>query len=452
MQAGAWRSRVDSSRVGGDTAAMAAAGIDRVTRLVALFTLVLVALLLTGGWVFHALLARGLADSSRRHLDEQGRLIAAALAADPEGPLEAWRRLDPEALRSAATLDRLELHDGNGRPLAEDPLWPARELPDSLIAALRLGLAVAPPPQAEGGELFQSLSLPLAGPAGELAAILVLESGEAVSTQLQALRRGLWTATGLGAGFVVFVLVAMALILRQARRRQRELDRAEHLAEVGTLAAGLAHEIRNPLAIIAGHAELFELQRSGDPDEAARRAGEIVAETERLRRLLDDFLSFARPSDLRLRPLAALEVWGRLVEEQRQLHPSLRFELAAPPALPPLTADSDRLRQLALNLLANAALAAGPGGLVRVELFAQGEWLRSVIRDSGPGVPAALVPRLFAPFVSGREGGTGLGLAVCAAIARAHGGSLRLSANGPGGAEFTLELPLAAAGPAKETA
>jgi signal transduction histidine kinase len=413
--------------------------LDRVTRLVAVFTLLLVLLLLGGGWVFHALLERGFQDASRRELREQAALIQRALESHDDGPAAAWQRLDPEALRFAAGLDRLELFGPRGKALHPDPLWdlPAAELPDTLIADLHLGLEFLPPPQRVGDELFQIYYLPLRVD-GELEAILLIESGEAVSAQLQTLRRGLWWATGLGAAFVAFMLFAMAGILGQARRRQRELDRAEHLAEVGTLAAGLAHEIRNPLAIIAGNAELFELEAEGE--KAARRADDILGETERLQRLLEEFMNFARPTDLKRSRVELVEIWRRALDEQAALHPNLRFDFESAAKLPPLQADPDRLRQLALNLLANAARAARKTVSVRVER--RGEELHCRVADDGPGVPAEILPRLFEPFATGSEGGTGLGLAVCAGVARAHGGRLLLSENDETGAVFTLDLPL----------
>ncbi len=414
-------------------------GIDRVTRLVGLFTLLLVLLLLTGGWIFHALLERGFQEGARRELREQAALIRSALEAHDQGPESAWHTLDPDELRFAAGLDRLELFSPDGRALHTDPLWdlPGADLPDSLALELGLGLEFLPPPQRVGDELFQTYYLPL-NYRGEVAAILLIESGEAVSAQLQTLRRGLFWATGLGAAFVAFMLAAMAGILGQARRRQRELDRAEHLAEVGTLAAGLAHEIRNPLAIIAGNAELLEATLEGDRER--RRAADMIDETDRLQRLLEDFMNFARPSDLRRSSTDLGELWRRAALEQAALHGDLRIECDIDAPLPKLDVDPDRLRQLALNLLANAARAARKTVRVRVEKA--GDHLRCTVSDDGPGVPEELTEQLFVPFASGSEGGTGLGLAVCEGVARAHGGRMRLAENGPGGATFTLELPL----------
>ncbi|MBN2172356.1 MAG: sensor histidine kinase [Candidatus Krumholzibacteriota bacterium] len=420
---------------------MAASGIHRVTRLVALFTLLMVGAWITAGWIFHGLLGDSLESLGRQDLRDQGRLLQGALAAHPGGARAAWAALDADALRAAAGLDRLELLDAEGRSLAADAdRLPATPPSARLMADLALGLEASPPPWREGGELYHALYLPLMDENGELAAVLALEAGAETSSRLADLQRGLWAATGAALAFVVFVMLAMGAILRQARRRQAALDRAGHLARVGTLAAGLAHEIRNPLAIIGGNAELIDM-RAADAD-LRERAGEILEEVERLRRLLTDFLHFARPGDLRLQEIEPRAFWETVLAEQRVLHAGVAMDLAAGDGLPILRADPDRLRQAARNLLANAAVAAGAGGRVSVDLAATGDRLRVVVSDDGPGVPAGLRENLFEPFVSGREGGTGLGLAVSLGIARAHGGTLRLDRSGPEGSVFVLELPL----------
>jgi len=420
---------------------MAASGIDRVTRLVALFTLLLVGAWITAGWIFHGLLGDSMERLGREDLRDQGRLLQGALAAHPGGAHAAWEALDAEALRAAAGLDRLELLDAEGRPLSAPPgRLPAAPPSARVMADLALGLEASPPPWREGGELYHALYLPVIDANGELAAVLALEAGAETSSRLADLRRGLWAATGVALAFVVFVMLAMGAILRQARRRQAALDRASHLARVGTLAAGLAHEIRNPLAIIGGNAELIDMRAA---DAGLReRAGEILEEVERLRRLLTDFLQFARPGDLRLQEIQPRAFWEAALAEQRALHGGVAMDLAAGDGLPALRADPDRLRQVARNLLANAAAAAGPGGSVSVRLGAARGRLRTTVSDDGPGVPADLRDRLFEPFASGREGGTGLGLAVSRGIARAHGGDLFLERSGPAGSVFVLALPL----------
>jgi len=415
---------------------MNATRIDRVTRLVALFTFILVAGLLAGGWIFHARVSEAFETARRKALHDQGAMLRAVLERNLADPASI------EDLGLAVGLDRLELLDADGRQLPSDVpgIPPAVSLPAEDAS---LGLEYEAEPLRDGNELYLTQYIPIEDESGGLKGYLLLEAGARLSDQLIRLRRGLWFATGAGALFVAFVLSAMALILRQARRRQRGLDRAEHLAEVGTLAAGLAHEIRNPLAIILGHAELLEMESGG---KEASRASEILDETERLRRLLDDFLHYARPTELRLEKVDVAALWQRAIEESRALYPGTVFRLEADRRKLVAHCDSDRVRQIALNLLANAASFNSEGGEVKVTLENDGRFLRARVRDQGPGVAPELRSRLFEPFVSGREGGSGLGLALSRSLARAHGGDLRLLASGESGSEFELILPIQSKG------
>ncbi len=415
---------------------MRSPGIDRVTQLVALFTMILVAGLLAGGWVFHASMSEAFETARRQALRDQGALVLAAIEQGLADPAAI------EDLGFAAGLDRLEILDADGRRLrAEAPSFPpATPLPQEDAS---LGLEYAAEPLRDGDELYLTLYLPLEDESGQLKNYLLLEAGARLSDQLIHLRRGLWIATGAGALFVSFVLLSMALILRQARRRQRELDRAEHLAEVGTLAAGLAHEIRNPLAIILGHSELLEMEASG---KDAERAVEIIEETERLRRLLDDFLHYARPTELRLKKTDLGALWTRAIEEAKALHPGTVFRRVAEGGPRVADCDPDRIRQIALNLLGNAASFSPEGGEVLVTVEGDKTELRVRVRDQGPGVDPDLRDKLFEPFVSGREGGTGLGLALSRSLARAHGGDLRLADSSTEGSTFELILPFQSKG------
>ena len=415
---------------------MRSPGIDRVTRLVTLFTVILVAGLLAGGWIFHARMSEAFETARRHALREQGILARAALQRD---------LLDPELLDElayASGLDRMEILEIRGPRLAArgSSIPPAVAIPET---ELSLGLEFEAEPQRDGEELFLTLYLPLEDELGEVSAYLLLESGARLSDQIIRLREGLWIATGAGVLFVSFVLASMALILRQARRRQRELDRAEHLAEVGTLAAGLAHEIRNPLAIILAHAELLGLEAKG---KEAERAEEILEETERLRRLLDDFLHYARPMELRLAETDLGELWTRCIDEAELLYPAAKFKLEARGSRLVAHCDADRMRQIALNLLANAAAHSGEDGRVEVGIEVEGRNLMVRVADSGSGVDEDLRTRLFEPFVSGRDGGTGLGLALSRSLARAHGGELRLASTGSEGSVFELTIPIATTG------
>ena len=411
---------------------MHSSGIDRVTQLVAVFTLLLVTGLLSGGWIFHARMSEAFELARRQALREQGAIVRAALN---ENLISIG---DLEDLAFSAGLDRLELLNDQGRVIdTRSPALPPAALLPEVEASL--GLEYEAEAFRDGDELFLTLYLPLENEVGELQGYLLLEAGARLSDQLVRLRDGLWVATGAGVLFVSFVLLSMALILRQARRRQRELDRAEHLAEVGTLAAGLAHEIRNPLAIILGHAELLEMESHG---KEADRAVEILEETERLRRLLDDFLHYARPMELRFEQVDLVGLWDRCIQEAKQSYPKIHFNLAA--GSRPLLADfdPDRLRQIALNLLANAASFSPEGGEVLVSIAQEGRSIQIGIRDHGRGVQEELRENLFDPFVSGREGGTGLGLALSRSLAQAHGGDLTLESSSSAGSKFRLSIPI----------
>jgi signal transduction histidine kinase len=173
---------------------------------------------------------------------------------------------------------------------------------------------------------------------------------------------------------------------------------------------------------------------------------EILEETERLRRLLDDFLHYARPMELRRVEVDMVDLWDRGIEEARALYPETVFRRSAVSGERSAHCDPDRLRQIALNLLANAASFSPDGGEVLVSITQEGRSLRIGIQDQGSGVQEELREKLFDPFVSGREGGTGLGLALSRSLAQAHGGDLTLESSSSEGSEFRLTLPLQSKG------
>ena len=248
---------------------------------------------------------------------------------------------------------------------------------------------------------------------------------------------------GAGAGGVA--LVARDLSAQQ--RLDRQLVRSEKLAMVGSLAAGLAHEIGTPLNVISATAEFLML----DGREEARAPLEgIVAETDRISRLVRELLSFARGGAPGRQAVAVEEAVERVLSLLRFKLEKRRVRVARdlPPGLPPLHVDPDGLHQVLLNLLVNAATAVAEGGQVGVRgRAAEHDGLPGValtVHDDGPGVPAALRERIFDPFFTTRADGTGLGLAVCARIAAEHGGDLKVGEGPLGGAAFEIWLPAAA--------
>ena len=233
--------------------------------------------------------------------------------------------------------------------------------------------------------------------------------------------------------------------LTQLRRMQQQIERTERLAAIGRLAAGVAHEIRNPLAAISGSIELLSNGALSTIDDESRELMEIVTrEVDRLNRLITDLLDFARP-----RPPAssALEVSAtlgeilRVVENDRRLNPMAnRFQLQIPQPVW-LEADPAQLRQVVLNLLINAADATPDGEPVELWAGADGQRVRIEIRDRGPGIPPDVKARIFEPFFTTKKGGTGLGLATVHRIVEEHQGSIEVDDRPGGGTVFTVWMP-----------
>jgi signal transduction histidine kinase len=224
------------------------------------------------------------------------------------------------------------------------------------------------------------------------------------------------------------------------KEHQRRLVESETLAGIGRLAAGVAHEINNPLGVILGYTKL--LARRADP-EALADLRVIEEETLHAKEIVEGLLDLSRPQEpardaVELRG-ACEEVLARLREARLLdgVETSVEGEATA-------RAHPAKVRQVISNLVRNGAEAAGPGGRVRVAIGRQGAEARVTVTDSGPGLDPRARARLFEPFFTTKDRGTGLGLAISRAIARGHGGDLEVPAAGGGGAVFVLRLPLAA--------
>jgi signal transduction histidine kinase len=231
------------------------------------------------------------------------------------------------------------------------------------------------------------------------------------------------------------------------REAQDRLVRTERLASVGRLSAGLAHEIGNPIAALLGLEDLL-LQGGLSEEEERDFLKRIKSETERIHRVLRDLLDFARPAAAAKgdddKPGDVAEAIGdvvALVRPQRSFrHVELRVE--AEPHLPRVTLGNERLMQVLLNLLLNAADACEKG-IVTLSAQHSGTGVRLAVEDNGPGIDPAVRARLFEPFVTTKEvgKGTGLGLAVCRGLVESARGSIQLDESYEGGARFVVELP-----------
>lgn len=234
---------------------------------------------------------------------------------------------------------------------------------------------------------------------------------------------------------------------RTAMRAMEEtVRRSDRLAAVGQLAAGLAHELRNPLASMSGAVEL--LTRGSSLNDAERRLmGILLRETERLNGLVTDFLAFARPMPVVRQPTdvaALVDETLRVFEHSPQATGVELSRTGVEQAR--LEADPAQLRQVLWNLLQNAVEAMGPSGRVVVDVARSPDGgCRVAVSDAGPGVPAAELAHLFEPFYTTKPQGTGLGLALVHRIVDGHGGRIEVS-SGPGGTTFTVLLPATGAG------
>ena len=244
--------------------------------------------------------------------------------------------------------------------------------------------------------------------------------------------------------------------LAESNRRLLEAEasarRAERLAALGQLTAGLAHELRNPLGTIKASSEML-LDRLGPTADAEglpqELAGYISSEVDRANTLITRFLEFARPLKLRLAPtdLNALadQAIENLVCQEPAFAPSIHKNYD--PSIPTLTADAELLERVIFNLLRNAFDASPPGATVTVRTRAAQGIAELAVLDRGAGIPPELREQIFNPFFTTKHTGVGLGLAISAKIVDEHGGLIRVESEPGRGSSFLVQLPVAAPQP-----
>lgn len=219
-----------------------------------------------------------------------------------------------------------------------------------------------------------------------------------------------------------------------------ELKRSERMSMLGQLAAGIAHEIRNPLGSIQGAIEILE---SGDQARRHEFAGIVKKEIERLNSLINDFLNFARPRPLEFQLNSVNDVVKSLVQLVRKRAESQGVGVAETYGeIPSARIDSEQLKAALLNIVLNGIQAMPRGGTLHITTSVTESAIRITVADQGIGIPEEARERLFEPFFSTRKDGTGLGLAAAEQTIRNHGGALRLASTGPTGTIFDIDLPI----------
>jgi signal transduction histidine kinase len=238
----------------------------------------------------------------------------------------------------------------------------------------------------------------------------------------------------------------LAAANRSLKEAQAQVRRADRLAALGQLTAGLAHELRNPLGTMKTSAEL--LSRKVAPENAIARemAGFIASEVDRTNSLIGRFLDFARPQSLKLQrgDLASLldTAIGRFEREQKSGKTSVTVFKNYSPDVPPVAFDAELMESVIANLLLNAAQASPPGGVVTVKTRVNDSTAEIAVIDRGSGIDPKNLENIFNPFFTTKPDGMGFGLAIISKIVEEHGGHIAVESTPGEGSVFRIQLPL----------
>ncbi|MGH9381393.1 MAG: sensor histidine kinase [Thermoanaerobaculia bacterium] len=391
--------------------------------------------------------AEDLAERIADRAERTGQDIYTAIAVERE-----TRSYLNSILQQRDLVQRIEVTDENDvlvykadvyatipNPEAPSPGTPSRELPGQL----------------ETETVERTTTYPLEVPIGDIGMIRIGISQHELEERIDVLRRALVRQAGVIAAVTLLALilggVAFGWLWRRTQRAEETARERERLAYLGTLASGLAHEIRNPLNSLSLNMQLIE-EEVGEvhaPGEPAGRRGLLAitrSELARLERLVSDFLAYARPPELRPEVVAAAD----LMERARQVLAAQIAERGAKVSLLDssegawVQVDPAQFSQLLLNLVHNALAATeGTPRAPRVELSVGRRPGRVVfqVTDNGRGIPQEERGRIFELFYSTRKGGTGLGLAIVDRIARAHDAELEVVSMRDSGTTFRVLVP-----------
>jgi len=245
------------------------------------------------------------------------------------------------------------------------------------------------------------------------------------------------TAKGMG-------VVASVVDISERKRLEIQLRQAERLAELGTLASGMAHEIGTPMNVILGRAE-YLLQRAAD-EGMKKGLATIITQVERITKVMNQLLAFARRRTPERRAVDLAKIVDDTLEmfQERIAQSHITVAKTIESSLPPVLADQDQLIQVLINLVMNSLHAMPEGGRLGLSLAREDRYVRLEVADTGHGMPEEILAKIFDPFFTTKDfgKGTGLGLTVVKGIIEEHGGTIALESAVEKGTTFTIRLPI----------
>ncbi len=348
---------------------------------------------------------------------------------------------------------------------AHAELGAARILQDNIIDSLRSGLLTLDLRgtitffNRVGAEILsrrpeETIGIPLSTilPAAAVDQILV----EDFQTTHRALRLENWVETragrrylGVGCSPLVQQGKRIGYILSfqdltEIRQREEEMQFREKMAAIGEMAAGLAHELRNPLGALSGSIQILQGELTLNQSQG-RLLGIIMRESERLNRTVEDFLAFARPDPASNQSVSLVPIVREtidLIRHSPEFQSGHQTRIAESEPLLSCRGNPDQLRQVLWNVLQNGLRAMPDGGLLSVELSRDGDYLLLRVTDQGTGMTEARKAKLFQPFQSGFRNGSGLGMAIVYQIVRQHSGEIHVESEIDQGTSITIRLPV----------
>lgn len=283
----------------------------------------------------------------------------------------------------------------------------------------------------------------------------VIEISQDVTDQYVAVQRSIIVIILVAVGLMAFLFIMLSLIVRRGERillersmeqkkLEQQLQQSEKLASIGQMVAVLAHEIRNPLGIIKSSAEVLVRKTNPDPTRIQRLCGVIVEESTRLSGILSDFLDFAKPRSPSLKTIDIRDVLERvknnLDQEIRASNIGWQQKQSQGDDFV-FRGDLDLLYQAFLNVAMNSFEALEDGGDLIIDISSEGDRIRIDFSDNGRGIKAEDLPKIFTPFFTTHEMGTGLGLSVVHNIIAGHGGQIEVESDPGKGTLFSIILP-----------